>query len=120
MTYSLGGLDLGTITNEEVNKDSQLFQQPLPKNDSDKLIALDLFGVQKTISISGVKEGTTSDLQNFISTIQNAINGDQSTIAYTSDLHGPIQVLIQNFRWRYEEGSPNMVRYDLSLLEAAG
>lgn len=122
MSYSLGAIDLGTVTNEEVTKDCQLFQFPMPRNDSNELIGLDLFGVQKTITLSGVKTGTTAELITFVSQLQGAANGVQTTLNYVSDLHGtvtPLKVLIQSVRWKYEAGSPSKVEYDLTLMEAA-
>ncbi len=50
---TLNGTDLGNIQTENQNKDSSLFNQPVPGTDSDISILLDLFGVIRTVRIEG-------------------------------------------------------------------
>ena len=55
---------LGTIKSENVTKDAQLFQMPIPLSDSTSAIVLDLFGVNKTIRIDGKFVDETGSLGN--------------------------------------------------------
>lgn len=120
MTYTLGSLDIGTVQSEDRNKDAQFFQMALPRQDSDKTIIRDLFGVSKTITLTGKKVVTSDgDRQTFASALEAALNGRQITRSYTSDLTGTtIKVLVSAVTLKYNEGAPHVVEYTLVLLEA--
>lgn len=117
---TLGGVDLGTITAEDSSKDAQLFQQAMPRQDSRFLISLDIFGVQRTIGVSGRKTGSEAEIQAFIVAIDALVNGVQVPINYTSEKSGATyKVVIQNIKWTGERGGVNYVDYTLDLLECA-
>jgi len=123
MAYSLtnnsgGAVDLGVVTDEDINKDAQLFQMPLPATDSSGLVGLDLFGATKTITIKGKYVGTA--ISTFVAQIQGLVSGTQNIKTYVSDTAGSLKVLVQNVRWNYETGVPNVINYELSMLEAGG
>lgn len=119
--YALQGMtSLGTVRSEDVTKDAQLFQMPMPASDSSQLIALDLFGAAKTIDIKGIFNGTLPEINTFIGQLQNLVNGSQLVRRYTSEaLGGNVYVLVQNIKWTYEEGVPNKINWDISMLEAS-
>ena len=66
---SVGGVDLGKITNESSTKSSTLFNTPLPFSDSDEALIMDLFGMSRTITVTGYKTGTVADLRTFVTNI---------------------------------------------------
>jgi len=120
MTYTLGGSSLGTVTKEDSTKDAQLFQMPMPLSDSTQAIMLDLFGVSRTISISGVYTTADGTISTFITWLDGLVNGTQSSIVYHSDKSGAnYNVLIMNARWSSEEGAVSKVNYDITLVEGA-
>ena len=124
MSYTLEDIDLGVVTSEDISKDAQLFQMPIPTRDSDELLALDLFGAVRTINIKGVYSGSSSAIASFLGDLNDLINGRQSTRTYHSDTlgsgsSGNIEVFVQTIRHSFEKGSPNMVNYEISMLEAA-
>lgn len=79
---------LGTVVNERITKDAQLFQMPMPMADSTEAIALDLFGVNRTITIDGIFVNGTGgkSVSEFIDELNSLINGTQLTRTYHSDL----------------------------------
>lgn len=118
---TLDGNDLGRIQTESQNKDSSLFNQPLPGSDSSTSILLDLFGVTRTISIDGIKSGTATVLNTFITTIEALIGGGQSGVTFVSSLStfANKTVFVSSFDWNYVKGDPNKISYSLQLTEGA-
>jgi hypothetical protein len=121
MTYSISGIaSLGTVQNEEQTKDAQLFQMALPRNDSNNTIVLDLFGVNKTIRINGVYTGNQAALQSFVADLHALAAGTQTTKSYVSDIvPGPTKVMVQSTNFKYEEGAPTIIRWEIIMIEAA-
>lgn len=119
---TLDGTDLGNIQTETQNKDSSLFNQPLPGSDSSTSILLDLFGVTRTISIDGIKSGTAAVLNTFITAIEALIAGGQSGVTFVSSLStfANKTVFVKSFNWDYVKGDPNKISYRLELTEGAG
>lgn len=118
---TLDGNDLGRIQTESQNKDSSLFNQPLPGSDSSTSILLDLFGVIRTISIDGIKSGTATVLNTFITDIEALIGGGQSGVTFVSSLStfASKKVFVNSFNWDYVKGDPNKISYSLELTEGA-
>lgn len=124
MAYGLTGLTAGTlvnITEEDSMKDANLFTQQIPRKDSDQTITLDLFGASRNITLRGnFADGTASvSIATFISQLDGLITGVQTNKTYTSDTSGTTyNVKVQSVRWRFEEGSPKLLRYEISLMQA--
>jgi hypothetical protein len=117
---TLGGTNLGDVQSEKQTKDSGLFNQPLPVSDSDETILLDIFGVTRIISIEGVFRGTLAEIRSFISTIEGYESGNQTGLAFISDLiTSPASrtVFIQNFEWTYVAADTERITYNLVLIE---
>ena len=115
---SLGGTDLGDIQSEEQSKDSGLFQTPLPRQDSSSAILIDLFGVIRTVTVTGIFTGTVNQQNTFISAIEGIANGVQSGSTFVSSIRSAsITVLIQNFRWTKNRADPSKINYTLTLIE---
>lgn len=126
MTTSLGSFELGTVTSEKVDVNAQLFEQPIPQSSANNTILLDLFGVIKTVRLSGVFINGTNGyslatfVNQFVDDSSGAIRGNQSAIVYASSVFSSsIHVRIQNFSYTFEAGDPTRVTYDLLLEECA-
>jgi len=119
MSYTIDGHALGTITQERINKDAQLFQMPLPRTDSDKLIALDLFGVQRTITLDAVWTVVNGDIPTFLTWLDGLVNGEQITKVYATDTTGTsYNVFVNTVDYRRAEGEVNLITYSITMLEA--
>ena len=115
---SIGGKDLGTVTSESSTKSSNLFNQPVPFSDSDEALIMDLMGTSRTITVSGVKTGTISELRQFVSDIEGLQNGKQESLTFVSSWTNTNKnVLIQTFTHDKSEADENKVNYTLELLE---
>jgi hypothetical protein len=103
-----------------VTKDAQLFQMPIPRSPSNQLIALDLFGAQRTISIDGVWTSSDGTISTFISWLDGLVSGTQTTKSYASDTSGTsYTVFVQTTEWKREGGEVNLINYSITMLEAA-
>lgn len=115
---TLGGIDLGVVKNESQSKDSSLFNQPMPRSDSDEAILMDLFGTSRTVTIDGVKTGTLSELRTFVNAIEGIQSGTQTGSTFSGGFKSTnITVLIQNFTWNYAEGDVSRISYTLTLVQ---
>lgn len=119
---TLDGTDLGNVQKETQTKDSSLFNMPLPGSDSSTSILLDLFGVLRTISLDGIKSGSASAINTFITTMEALIAGGQLGVTFVSSLStfANKTVFVKNFNWDYVKGDPNKISYTLELIEGAG
>ena len=118
---TLDGTDMGRIQSESQNKDSSLFNQPLPGSDSDTSILLDLFGVTRTIRIDGIKSGSAAVLNTFITDIEALIAGGQSGVTFVSSLStfANKKVFVNFFNCNYLKVDPNKISYSLQMTEGA-
>ena len=118
---TLNGTDLGNIQTENQNKDSSLFNWPLPGNDSDVSVLFDLSGVLRTIRIEGIFTGTAAALNTFITAVEALIAGAQTGVTFVSSLStfANKTVFVKSFNWNYLKGDPNKISYSLELLEGA-
>lgn len=112
---------MGNIQTEDQIKDTSLFNQILPTFDSDKSVLLDIFGVSRTITITGIFTGTTTALNTFITAIETIANGSQTGVTFASSLttFANKKVFVKNFRWSFIKGTPNKIDYSLELIEGA-
>lgn len=112
-------LDLGYIRSESLPKTTDLFNTPLPASDSDELVALDIFGTVRRITISGTITGDMTNLQTFLTNMDSLQDGKQNLMTYTSSIHPTtLNVYITNFNPTYSEAQPTILNYQLELLEA--
>jgi len=124
MAYSISpGMDavgLGIVQDEEPIKDAQLFHFPLPRKDSSDAILQDLFGVTKTLRLSGTFSGTKAQIKTFADALLALVNGAQVSQTYTSDtVTNTIKVFIQRVSYKYAEGAVQMVKYEINMIEGA-
>lgn len=114
---TLGSIDLGIVKKESVNKSGNLFFMPLPKQDSNKAITIDLFGVQRTITISAEFIGEPSTIKSKILQLDALHNGKQTGLTYNGETITNKKVYIQDLTWDYDEGEPTRIKYILTLIE---
>jgi hypothetical protein len=118
---SIGGTDLGSVTSERQSKVAQLFQQPLPTQNSDKAILLDIFGLRRNITLNGEFVGTLVEQNTFIQAIETIQNGTQEGATFVSShTSTPNKVVfIDSFEWDVQKGTPTKIGYMLTLIEGA-
>jgi len=115
---SIGGVDLGDVSQESSTKSSNLFNQPMPFSDSDAALLMDLLGTSRTITITGKKTGTVAQLRTFIEAIETIQNGQQSSSSFVSSwTNDNKDVLIQDFAHDKIEADESKVNYTLTMIE---
>ena len=125
MAWTLNGQNLGNIQGEDSQKSSQLFQMPMPGNDSTQAYLQDLFGVIRTISLKGVwaagdTQGSINSIASFITFLDGLVNGVQSSIVYHSGKSGQsYNVLVDSVRWSSQEGDLNKLDWEINLIEGS-
>ena len=127
MTTTIAGLTLNnpdnptgaTITSERVSKTASLDPITPTDSDSDSVEVVDINSPIRVISITGQVVGNSSVLSAFASFIWSIINGQQfSTVEYISELHGTIDVKIDEFTPTDESGKTRIMKYTLKLIES--
>jgi len=118
---SVGGIDLGTVISEKQTKTASLFQQPLPMQDSNQSILLDIFGMGRTIQITGVYVGTLEEQNTFIQAIEGIASGNQTGSTFVSSQTSTPNknVFINDFEWTVNKADVSKIEYSLTLVEGA-
>ncbi len=111
--------DLGDVQSETQSKNSQLFQTPMPTQDSDKAILFDLFGVIKNIRVSGIFTGTQTQQNTFINAIETICNGEQGGVIFVSSKEGYAlkTVYVDTFEWTVNKADVGKIDYSLTMIE---
>ena len=111
--------DLGDIQSERQSKRSQLFVQPNPGVDSNFTILLDVFGVTRNITVTGIITGEDSVHADFINSIEALSNGRQPGFSFVSSKPGidSKNVFIDSFEWSVQKSDVNKIDYTLTLIE---
>jgi len=121
------------IQSLRVSKESQLQIIPFPNKDSKYAIVLDILGVLRNITISGVNQGTALQLKQFILDIETRVAGKQwynttpkqTTVlnldmgGAASDISVAYNVVIKNFNWNFNAGTPLQIEYIIEMIEAS-
>ncbi len=129
MAYTLNGLSLGNISLEQMSITSDLDHFNFPASGTKDAEAFDYGDTKNVIRISGTYSASSlQDLANWIAQIWALQNGDQDTVVFHSDLldqsttgdytDGNVTVKVRGFTWKYKEGRPLEVDYDLELVES--
>jgi len=122
MSATIGTKSLGDVQSEESTKSSGLFDMPMPLQDSDKTLIMDLMGTTRTITVNGSFTGTTSELRTFIGDIETLQNGEQTALTFVSSWYtgySETTFLIQGFTHTKDSADENRVKYTLTLLEGS-
>ena len=118
---TLNGTDLGDIQTESQTKNGQLFQMPLPTQDSSTAILYDFFGMMRTITITGIITGVDATQVTFIDAMEAIANGAQTGLTFVSSKTGFANktVYIDTFEWTVNKADVRKLHYTLTLIEGA-
>ena len=118
---------LGDVLEEEIQIDNKLISLPRPLGGTDDNTAINLFGKQRRITISGSHDGTgypaggsvDANIALFVADIEAWINTNiQTTATYTNSLGQTYTVLTAVFRWtRTAPGT--RILYVLTMVEGS-
>ena len=116
---TLDNNDLGDIQSETQSKNSQLFQTPMPTQDSNKAVLFDLFGVIKNIRVSGIFTGTQTQQNTFINAMETICNGEQDGVIFVSSKEGYAskRVYVDTFEWTVSKANVSKIEYSLTMIE---
>ena len=124
-TISIDGIaSLGTVLSEEIQIDNKLISLPRPLGSTDNNTAINLFGKQRTITISGSQNGQgylggtpEQQINAFIADIEAWVNAEiQTGKTYFDSFGNQFEVLSAVFRW--SRTSPGTrILYVLSMVE---
>ena len=118
---TLNGTDLGDIQTERQSKNGNLFQMPLPTQDSSTAILYDFFGMMRTITITGIITGVDATQVTFIDAMEAIANGAQTGVTFVSSKTGFANktVYIDTFEWTVNKADVRKLHYTLTLIEGA-
>lgn len=115
---TLNGLSLGNVSTISGTKSANLVPLSFAGQDSDQTELFDMFGVTRTLTISGTFTGTSySSIKTDIEAIEALISGAQtSTVNFVSDEMGTVTVMVNTFDYTWNVPSNNAA-YTITLLE---
>ena len=112
--------DIGSITNETVSKESNLFFATFPRQNSDMAVAIDLMGATKTITIQGKFTAADGTIATFITELEALIDGTQPTLVFVSGRSGQsIYVKVSTVDWNSTEADYGIINYSMVLVECS-
>ena len=112
-------LGMGVVRSERSTKDAQLFQMPMPTQDSSYSVILNLFGTNRTIVIEGTFTGSSANIATFIGQLDGLVNGSLQTKKYYSDTSNTsYYVVIQSVEWKRGEGEVTKIDYSIQMIES--
>ena len=137
---SSGTLTLYGVQNEEISKNSNLIEFPIPTQDSNKRLVMDLMGSSRNVNITGrVSTNDVSDLYKYVEDLvglgtNTLVNGNQvgdgaiAGYSYTSEVlnygrastQTTFAVYIMDVSVTRDKGDPESFSYSLNLVECDG
>lgn len=119
---TIDGTDLGELQIEKIRKDSGVVPMPLPDSDSSETVLMPVTGPVTFITISGKKGGSFADAQTFIGHLDDWITEggqvSQPNVTFVGDLNpGPFSVRVIAGGWDTNADEPNMVFYNLEMVQ---
>ncbi len=119
MTYTLNGITLKVLS-EDVSKRAGLMKFPMPLSDSSDTYIYDLEGATREITLRCYYNGTLSEIQSYVSSIQSLVNGSQLGYTYESDLLGSLTVFVEDVRINFGNPAQKYVEFTIKLVEGVG
>jgi len=115
---TLGGNSLGNVSNISVTKSANLVPLSYAGQDSDQTSLFDMFGVTRTITITGSITGSSySAVKTIVDAIEALISGSQTTTtSLVTDEIGTVSVMVNTFDYTWNIPSNN-ASYTITLLE---
>lgn len=119
---TINGVDLGTVQEERIRMDSGVTPMPLPDSESTETVLMPVMGPVRYITTSGRKGGSFADAQTFIDYLETWITAggkvSEPNVTYVGDLNpGPYSVRVIAGGWYTLADEPNMVYYNLEMVE---
>ena len=120
----------GSIDTEEIKKDSNIDNMPMPIKDSNELVSMDYSGAQMTIRLMGSFQATNISPNYYLKakadTLRGLITGNQNSTnliktgpyRYISEIAGTIYVKVTSLSITKSSGVPTQFKYILELIEA--
>lgn len=116
-TATLDGNDLGSIKSWRQQKKQQIEVYPIALADPGENEVLSKSGAFRQIILTGTKEGTQSERNDFDDAMQNLI-GQDTIVDYVSAFPGRTkQVMVKNYESTREAGLTRIGEYGLELIE---
>lgn len=114
-TETLGGTDLGTITEKQTEKQIDVETSPIAFADTSDTVITPNSGVIRQVTIAGRVGGTLTELRSFDETLRDYV-GREDTLSYQTAMPGTTHdVLVDSYDSTLSAGSPNVLRYGLTL-----
>lgn len=121
VSYSVGVVELHNVQSERVSKSGNVMVYPIPGENSNETLLVDLGGCTEEISITGVETFADEASRNtFASKLRGFVTGGQSitgATTYYSDLLCPsgTVVVVESVNIEFEAGNPLMLKYDVRM-----
>lgn len=125
MAYSLESItDLGSIQEEFISKESYLTPIPLYLSDSGSTDVFDFGGCVRTITLTGIRADTVSNLQTFTGELMGLVTGAQEPPDFPKDYHSDslnatIRVKFLGVTYSYLAGDPLRIHYIIRMIESS-
>ena len=95
----LGGVTLEGCENIGIQKNANIIPLTLPTGGSDDTVVYDLLGVIRNFTLSGTySTGSIASTKSFADALQALIDGNQSTVTFTSDQAGTVSAMVADIR----------------------
>jgi hypothetical protein len=122
MTYTLEGKNLGIVTNERNEENTEQMSISVPDGSSVDVEIIPILGNTRNVIIQGIYKGLIDELKTFVAQLHTWVENfgkiNTKAISYASDLLGTIDVKVLGGSWGWEAGNPNSINYELKLAQA--
>lgn len=116
-TTTLGGTDLGTITERRMERTIDIGVTPIAFADESETILTPQSGVTRRVTIAGRVTGSAASLRTIDDTMRGYV-GDNTTRAYQTGFPGTSHdVLVDSYDSTHNAGSPALLTYAMTLFE---
>lgn len=117
------------IQNIKTIKESPTAEFPIPTNDANATIVIDLLGTKRTITLTGSVQGTVVQINSFVKDMESFVNSQQfllsaSGLTFSFDFPytttpGDLSytVVMKSIDWEYDAGNPSQLNYTASLVQ---
>ena len=117
---TLDGIGLGKLQGIGNELNGNIIPLPMPGDDSSGTETFDMMGVTRTISLSGVFVGTTTEVKTAVEAIEAIVNGDQSaSVPLVVDEFGEtyqVKVASMSTNWSVD-GVSRRCQYRIMLIQ---
>jgi len=117
--------DCDTVTSA---KNGQVDVSPLPGSDSDSAFGIDINGVTRTFTLSGVltpatstrtSSGTTTTVQQQLDWLETLLNGTQTGHTLNTTFYSSKNVFVQSINMQESSGDSGILDFTITFIEAS-